>query len=71
MKDLDEAAHIYDVLAAYDRFQLQERIKPDYSNAGGLQTWDGEEWIDWHDSEGNSFDDCLDDLRARRTLFWK
>ena len=36
------------VLADYDRFQYENRIKPDYCNAGGLAEFD-EEAQDWWD----------------------
>lgn len=51
--DISEAKLLLKVLADYDIFQYRNRIKPDYCNAGGLQTWDGEEWVDWHDKDGN------------------
>lgn len=53
-----EAVKIMDVLADYDAFQLANRIKPDYCNAGGLRVWcddcDGDGtpgWEDWFDEE--------------------
>lgn len=50
---ITEALRLYDTLANYDLFQLANRIKPDYSNAGGIQTWDKEhgEWEDCDDDE--------------------
>ena len=66
---LREARLLLDVLAAYDMFQLENHIKPDYANAGGLMFWDptcpkndGTEntgdWTDWDDPEsGDNFDD--------------
>ena len=49
---------IMDVLAEYDLFQFKNKVKPDYSNAGGLRRWcadsDGEGkpgWEDWYDEE--------------------
>ena len=65
VKDLHEAKKIMDVLADYDRFQFENRVKPDYCNAGGLMVWDeridpdekGEKWCDWYDEEtGDDFD---------------
>ena len=53
-----EGVKIMDVLAAYDAFQFENRVKPDYCNAGGLRRWcadsDGEGtpgWKDWYDDE--------------------
>lgn len=39
---------VTDILADYDLFQYENRIKPDYANAGGIQRWDAEtgEWED-------------------------
>lgn len=33
----EEAIKIMDVLAKYDLFQLEYKIKPDYCNIGGLE----------------------------------
>jgi hypothetical protein len=47
-----------DVLADYDLFQLEHRVKPDYCNAGGLNVYtgdiinDGDDgWEGWRDPE--------------------
>ncbi len=54
-----EGVKVMKVLADYDAFQLANRIKPDYSNAGGLQMFDPSDdtdspdgsWVDWCDEE--------------------
>lgn len=53
-----EGAKLLEVLADYDIFQFENKIKPDYVNIGGLQCWcensDGEGtpgWKDWYDEE--------------------
>lgn len=53
VKSLEEAKTISDVLAEYDLFQYNNRIKPDYANATVVQQWDAEEndWLDWYDEE--------------------
>lgn len=52
-----QALNLLDCLAEYDKFQFENRIKPDYCNAGGLvYEHDGEggfEWCSWYDCEGN------------------
>lgn len=48
---VEEGALLLDTLARYDRFQFKNKVKPDYSNAGGLQVYDEGEWIDWEDPE--------------------
>jgi len=52
----EEAVKILDTLAKYDLFQLANNIKPDYSNAGGLQVKVDGEWEEWEDEEGNDID---------------
>lgn len=56
--DVFEAAKLMNVLADYDAFQFENRIKPDYCNSGGLRRWcensDGDGtpgWEDWYDDE--------------------
>lgn len=53
VKDLEEAKKIYDVLANYDLFQYDNRIKPDYCNATVIEEFDEEEqdWLSWCDEE--------------------
>lgn len=47
-----EGVQLMDVLARYDAFQLVHRIKPDYSNAGGIEMKDADgQWSDWYDEE--------------------
>ena len=60
---VEEGVKIMAVLADYDRFQFENRVKPDYCNAAGLQRWvddsDGDGtpgWEDWYDEETG--DDC-------------
>jgi hypothetical protein len=55
---LIQAKLLLRVLADYDFYQLANRIKGDFSNAGGLEAFDGQEWSDWEDPEtGNQIDD--------------
>jgi len=54
-----EAKRILDTLAKYDTFQLENHIKPDFSNAGGLLMFEEGEWVEWCDEEGNSIDDLI------------
>lgn len=53
VKNLEEAKKISDVLANYDLFQLENRIKPDYANATVIEEFDEEtrEWVSWRDEE--------------------
>lgn len=60
-----EAKKIMDVLANYDIFQFENRIKPDYCNAGGLECYrqdgmweegDSEDWCEWESDDGDNID---------------
>lgn len=54
VNSVEEAWKILNVLADYDLFQYENRIKPDYSNANGLEYLDEEEneWLEWEDEDG-------------------
>ena len=49
VNSVTEAIKIMNILADYDLFQLENNIKPDYCNTGGLQVYneEEEEWEDW------------------------
>ena len=57
----NEGALLLRVLANYDRFQYENRIKPDYSNAGGLQVFEDGDWCEWEDADGRDIDGWADD----------
>jgi len=58
----DEAKKMLDVLASYDQFQLDNRIKGDYCNAGGLNVFEADNgdgvpgWCDWYSEDGDDID---------------
>jgi len=60
VSSVEEAAKIMTVLADYDLFQYENRVKPDYCNTGGLLVFQGGEWIGWECPE--TFED--DPIRA-------
>lgn len=63
VESAEEGKKVMDLLAAYDAFQLQNKVKPDYSNVGGVQRWDEDshEWEDWYmETEDDYFDDVDD-----------
>ena len=59
--DLAEASLLLDVLADYDAFQFENNVKPDYSNAGGLNVYNAfdekPDWYDWYSDDGEDFQD--------------
>ena len=63
VKSVEQAKRLMDVLAAYDCFQWNHHIKPDYCNCGGLQVYDQEadEWNDWYFESGEDYFDNVDE----------
>jgi len=58
VSSVSEGVKIMNVLAFYDIFQFENKIKPDYCNTGGIRRWsencDGEGnpgWETWYDEE--------------------
>jgi hypothetical protein len=47
-----DAGKLLDILADYDAFQFENRIKPDYCNAGGLEVFENGEWCEWESEDG-------------------
>lgn len=47
---VEEAKKVMDALAFYDCYQMNQNIKGDYANCGGLEMWDDYEqgWCDWY-----------------------
>lgn len=52
-----EGKKVMGILADYDIFQFENRIKPDYCNTGGLEVFEDGEWCEWCDDETESIDD--------------
>lgn len=53
VKDIEQAKFLLDTLADYDLFQFEKKVKPDYTNAGGLEVFNGEEWEEWENEDGD------------------
>jgi len=54
----EEAKKLLGILADYDLFQLDHNVKPDYSNAGGLEMFVDGEWEEWYSPDT---DECIDE----------
>jgi hypothetical protein len=59
VQDVKEAIKILNVLADYDIFQFENHIKPDYTNAAGLEEFDGKEWSEYYNEEGMDIDEIM------------
>lgn len=51
VETVQEGVKLLGILADYDAFQLENNIKPDYCNVGGLSMIEDGEWVDWCDEE--------------------
>lgn len=54
---LAEGKKLLDTLAEYDKFQFENNIKPDYSNCGGLHSYEHGEWAEWTNIDGYAIDE--------------
>lgn len=62
-----EAKKVLEVLANYDIFQFENNIKPDFSNASGLECFqqygaptspdDFPDWCEWESDDGYNIDE--------------
>lgn len=54
VETVEEAEKIWNVLADYDLFQYENKVKGDYCNTGGLEIYMAEEdeWFEWEAMEG-------------------
>ena len=63
VKTIEEAILLLNTLANYDLYQLKHKIKPDYSNAGGLEVFENGEWNEYYDEQGRDIDEIMRDLK--------
>lgn len=63
VRSVEEAKKIMDVLAYYDCFLMNQEIRGDYCNDGGLEVWDdkAEEWNDWCGEDDDHYFDGVDE----------
>jgi len=52
-----EAQKFLNMLADYDVFQLENKVKPDYTNASGLEIYIDGGWEEWQDESGEDIFD--------------
>lgn len=54
VETIAEGKRLYHTLAQYDLYQYKNKVKPDYSNIGGLEIFDEEtkEWEEWQNEDG-------------------
>ena len=71
---IEEAMKIKNILANYDLFQYNNRIKPDYCNVTTIDMWDEDSdgegnpgWCNWSDEEGYEID-CYELVDGKAVL---
>jgi len=47
----EQGKWLCDVLADYDRFQFENKVKPDYCNSGGVEVLEDGEWVDYNEDD--------------------
>jgi hypothetical protein len=57
VENIREAKRIDKILCDYDMFELNQRVKGDFCNAGGLNIYEDGEWVSWHNKDGDDFDE--------------
>jgi hypothetical protein len=62
-----EAQLVLDTLGKYDAFQYENNIKPDYSNAGGVEVYVDGDWEEWYDEATGA---SIDELDENRRIFY-
>ena len=62
VKNVDEAILLINTLGKYDLYQFENNIKPDYSNAGGLEVFENGEWSEYENEEGDQIDDIINEM---------
>lgn len=46
VESLDQGLWLQDVLADYDEFQFRNKVKPDYTNIGGMEVFESGKWCE-------------------------
>ena len=59
----EDGKRLLDTFAAYDMFEFNNNVKPDYCNTGGLEMWDEDtqEWVDWYLETDNEYFEDIDE----------
>ncbi len=63
VETVEEAMKILDILANYDGFEFINKIKPDYSNAQGLEVFENNEWSEYENDEGRNICEIIDEIK--------
>ncbi len=59
VNSIEEAKKILNVLSDYDNFEFKNKVKPDYSNAQGLEIFEDKEWCEYSSVDGEDISDIM------------
>ena len=64
---LEEAISVLNILTAYDLFQYENNVKPDYCSAQGLEEYDAtdKKWYEWCSEDGMNIREYEDQLKPK------
>lgn len=64
VETIEEAWKIMNTLWDYDIFQCENKVKPDYFNATGLEYFDEEEndWLEWYNDDGYNIKEHFENI---------
>ena len=65
VKDEFQANLMLNTLAEYDSYQFENKVKPDYSNVGGLEMFKDGEWCDWCNEDYDDFDEYREEVLSK------
>lgn len=68
VKDAEHGASMLNALAEYDAFQYLNKVKPDYSNSGGLDIRRNGEWEEWECPD--TFESDPSEIYPQPSLGW-
>ena len=54
-----DAVLVLNALADYDLFQFDNNVKPDYTNAQGLEIYENGGWSEYYNEVGDNIDDIM------------
>lgn len=57
IRDVKHALEVIETLSAYDLFQLENSIKPDFCNCSGLEVFEGGGWEEYANNDHEDISD--------------
>jgi hypothetical protein len=65
VRNVAQAKFVLKILADYDRFQFEKKVKPDYSNVAGLEVYFAGGWQEWYDNDEHDIGTLMSEEAAR------